>query len=80
MFNAMASGAFFLIRYFPGLETMFKQREELVWFETLEECVEEVGYYLDHVEEREKIACAGREWVLTEHTWARRVQFMLEKL
>jgi len=42
--------------------------------------VQKVRYYLDHDEEREHIARAGRERALRDHTWKQRFQAMFAKL
>jgi hypothetical protein len=76
--NSMASGAFHLARYFAGLETVFRNRQHLVWFHSPEECVELVHYYLAHPDERRKIAEAGRREVLARHTWDHRIAWMLD--
>lgn len=77
MFNSMASGAFHLTKYFPGLETIFQNRKHLVWYHSIPEAVELINYYLVHTEEREEIAQAGRQKVLANHTWDHRVDEML---
>lgn len=76
--NSMASGAFHLTRYFPGLETVFENGKHLVWFNSIPKAVELIEYYLVHDEEREKIAEAGRLEVLAHHTWDKRIEEMLQ--
>jgi hypothetical protein len=75
--KCMASGAFHLTRYFPGLETVFHGGREVVWFHSIHEAMELIRYYLDHDGEREEIAAAGRRRVLAEHTWNHRVAELL---
>lgn len=77
-FNSMASGAFHLTRYFPGLEDVFENGKHLVWFHSIPEAVEQIKYYLTHDEEREAIAAAGRQEVLAHHTWDDRIAVMLQ--
>lgn len=71
--NSMASGTLYLTRYFKGLETFFENREHLVWFTTMNEAVKLAKYYLDHDDERNAIAAAGRQKVLMNHTWDARI-------
>lgn len=78
-FNSMASGAFHLTHYIPGLETFFENREHLVWFNSVPEAIELIEYYLPREKERERIAAAGRQVVLAEHTWDRRIEAMIER-
>jgi len=76
--NSMASGAFHLTRYFPGLESVFENRKHLVWFNSIPGAIELICYYLDHEEERNRIAEVGRKEVLTRHTWNQRIAVMFE--
>lgn len=78
--NSMASGAFHLTHHVPGIETFFKNRKHLVWFNSVSEAVELVKYYLSHEEEREKIAAAGRQEVIARHTWDLRIAQMIERV
>jgi len=75
--NSMASGAFFLGRWFPGLGEVFKARQHLVWFESIEDAVELAILSLSHPDERELIAKAGRAEVLKHHTWDNRIAQMM---
>ena len=76
--NSMASGAFHLTHYVPGLEDVFENRKHLVWFNSVPEAIELLDYYLAHDEEREKIAEAGRKEVAANHNWDIRIVEMLE--
>jgi len=77
VFNTMASGCFFATRYFPGLETLFENGKHLVWFDTHDEAISLIKYYLSHDAAREKIALAGRQQVLSAHTWDNRIAQMI---
>ena len=74
--NSMASGCFFLTRYFAGLESVFT-RVNLAWFTSIEQAVKLARFYLAHDERREAIAQAGRKEVLRAHTWDHRIEQML---
>jgi len=78
IFNTMASGAFLLVRYFPGLETVFAQREHLEWFRTRDEAVKKARHYLENEAERNKIAQCGSELVRQKHTWDVRASEILK--
>jgi len=77
IFNTLACGGFLLIRYFSGLERVFKNGVHLRWFDTFEEAVTLARYYLEHSEERNRIATQGRQEVLEYHTWDLRIERML---
>lgn len=77
VFNSMASGAFLLIRYFPGLETVFENHKHVVWFDTDAEAVEQAKYYIAHDSERLRIAALGCRLVRAKHTWDARVAEIL---
>jgi len=78
--NTMASGAFHLTHYVPGMETFFTNRKHLVWFTSVSEALESISHYLTHDAERQQIAEAGREEVLARHTWDARITDMLNRL
>ena len=77
---SLACGAFVLQKYSPGLEKWFKNKEQLVWFNTKEELVELANYYLaaERFEERRSIAQAGYDHVLANYTWRHQMQKLLE--
>ena len=76
--NTMACGAFHLTHYVPGMETLFRNREHLVWFESVAEALDLIDHYLTHDRERDEIAGKGREEVLRAHTWDARISRMLD--
>lgn len=78
--NSMASGAFHLTHYVPGMETFFRNRKHLVWFNSVSEAIELIKYYLAHEEEREEIAVAGCQEILAHHTWDERITRMIERV
>lgn len=60
---------FLLTRYVPGLEEFFTNHEHLVWYSSLEECLELVAHYLPREAERERIARAGHAYVHAYHSF-----------
>lgn len=77
-FETMASGAFHLTHYVPGLEEVFENKKHLVWFNSVPEAIELIKYYLAHDEERQRIAEAGRQEVLIHHTWDIRIAELMK--
>jgi spore maturation protein CgeB len=80
VFDCKASGAFLLTdrrsmnkRYF---ETEGINRE-LVEYDSLDHCKRLIDYFLAHDAERRRIALAGRDKVLANHTYDNRVEEML---
>lgn len=76
-FELPACGVFQLLQRVPGVPQFFKEGEEIECFDTREEMLDKIRYYLAHPVERERIARAGRARVLRDHTWGSRVQTML---
>lgn len=61
--DIMACGGFVLTNWQPEIAEHFRDGEEIAIYSSLEECMEKVGYYLAHEEERKKIAQAGHRKV-----------------
>ncbi|MBD3346772.1 MAG: glycosyltransferase [Chitinivibrionales bacterium] len=81
MFDCKASGAFLLTEKRELNERFFTTdgpEQEIVEFNSLEQCKELIDYYLEHDDEREKIAAAGQEKVLRLHTYDCRIDLMLQ--
>lgn len=55
--QTLMTGSFFLTKYVPGMEAEYHDGVE--YFNTTEECLDKIGYYLRHEEEREAIADKG---------------------
>ena len=73
----VACGVFQLMQYTPGVHEFFEVDKEVVCFDSKEEMLDKIRYYLAHDDKRERIAKAGRGRLLREHTWAHRVERML---
>jgi hypothetical protein len=79
VFEALASGALLVTDRIPNGQTeLFKPGVHLVEYSTDAELLEVVTYYLEHEEERMRIAQAGRELALAQHTYQQRIQFILD--
>ena len=77
-FEVMGSGSFLLTNWIPTIEDLFTDGKHLVLYRSLDEMVEKAKYYLAHDEERERIAQAGYEEVMANHTIDKRVDKILE--
>lgn len=75
--RAMAAGRMYLCQAYPGIEEDFEQHVHLAWFNTVEEAVALLRYYLDNSSARERVAEEGRRLVCERHSYeARLVQFV----
>jgi len=74
----MGCGGFLLTAYSPSLEEIFGRGKELDWFETIEECCDKIEYYLQHDEERQKIARSGYHLAHNEYSYDKMVERIIE--
>lgn len=67
-----------------NLGKVFKLGEEVIGFETMDECVDATRYYLAHEDERRRIAIAGWQRVLADYTeekwWHRLLNYIAPHL
>lgn len=78
LYNILASKGFALVRYFPGLEKQFKNREHLVWFKTIDEAITLMNYYDKHEDEYQAIKEQGHKQYLLKHTASCRLNNILD--
>lgn len=76
-FEVAACGAFQLVDERALMAESFADGE-LATFTSLEDLKEKIAYYLKHPEERQAIAERGRARVLADHTYAIRMQSLLD--
>lgn len=79
-FEALGSGAFLLTDNIPPEENVFEEGTHFVGYNNLDEMIEKAKYYLEHDEEREKIAKAGYAEAISKHTYMHRVQAVLQTI
>jgi hypothetical protein len=77
---ALAAGTMVMSKYFPGIEEYFENHKHLVWFNTKEECLYLIDYYLKHDEEREQIGINGAQEALLRHTFDYRINELAYRL
>jgi spore maturation protein CgeB len=68
MFEATGMGALLATEASPNLPSLFEPDREVIAYESSEELVDKIGYYLAHESERERIAEAGRRRTSQEHS------------
>ena len=66
IFDATASGAFVLSDYMPEIEKIYG--DSVATYKTKDEFIEKINFYLDHPEERIKLAQKARQITLKEFT------------
>jgi len=77
VFQSMACGTLHITQYVPGLELLFKNHEDIVWFNTIEEAKVLLRYYLENDDMRERVALNGREKAL-QHSYVNRVKGIID--
>ncbi len=79
VFETLSIGSFLLTdkTVNTGQDEMFKDGEDLAVYED-EEILEKVSYYLEHEDEREKIAANGNRIVRAAHTYFHRTEEILD--
>jgi spore maturation protein CgeB len=79
-FELPACGVFQLMERVPSVSEFFEEDKEIVCFESKEEMIDKIRFYLTHETDRRRIAEAGKRRVLSEDTWRSRVHQMLSHL
>lgn len=74
IFAVMGCGGFYLGRRTPGMETVFDIGREMDVFDTDDEMLEKIRYYLKNEEARRRIARAGQQRVLTDYTYEQQMR------
>ena len=71
VFDIMSAGGFVLSNYQRELADLFVVDKEIVLYESLEELIDKVQYYLKNEQQRKKIALAGYEKVKRCYTYTK---------
>lgn len=79
-FELCGAGGFQMINYRKSLDDLYKINRELVIYETFEELVEKIDYFLENPERRNEIAVKGYERSHLDHTYEIRIDEMLKLL
>lgn len=74
LFEATGCGALLVTDYKDNLAELFEIGKEVVAYRSTEECIALIKYYLEHPAEAAKIARAGQERTLQNHTYIRRME------
>jgi spore maturation protein CgeB len=79
-FNCPLLGGFLLTDWVDGADAFFEPDREMAFYYDLDDLEEKIRFYLDHPEARNEIIQRGRERVLREHIYAKRVPRVLDIL
>jgi hypothetical protein len=77
MFETTGMGALLMTDARGNIREFFEPDREVVTYRSADDCVEKIRYYLAHEDERQKIAQAGQERTLRDHTYGKRMQALL---
>ena len=80
VWDVLGAGGFLLTNYQAEIPYYFKEGEDLVCFDGVEDLVEKISYYLNHEEERARIARNGRKKVEQYHRYYNRIEQILQIL
>ena len=78
IWDVLGCGGFLLTNYQAEIPYYFKEGEDLVCFDGLEDLCEKVGYYLEHEEERKRIAWNGYHKGREKHSYIERIHTILD--
>ncbi|MBF0449811.1 MAG: glycosyltransferase [Candidatus Magnetomorum sp.] len=80
LYEATGCGALLITDYKDNLNDLFEIGKEVIAYRSPEECVDLIDYYLNHPQEAERIARAGQEKTLRDHTYVNRMAQISEIL
>lgn len=78
VWDVLGAGGFLMTNYQAELPYYFKEGEDLVCFDGVEDLCEKAAYYLAHEEERRSIAENGCRKVREHHNYIERIRTMLQ--
>lgn len=78
VWDVLGSGGFLLTNYQAELPYYFQEGEDLVCFDGIEDLCEKTKYYLEHEEERCRIAANGYHKVKEHHSYRDRIDTILK--
>ncbi|MFN3167275.1 MAG: glycosyltransferase [Phycisphaeraceae bacterium] len=79
VFEVPACGGFLLTQPAEDLDAYLEPGVDCATFESLDDLIDQVRYYLDHEEERRAIAERGYQRTLAEHTYAERFEAIFRR-
>jgi spore maturation protein CgeB len=80
LYEATGVGTLLVTDAKSDLSALFKPHQEVAVYDSVEECGELINHFLAHPAEGAAIAAAGRRRTLSEHTYALRMQELVDLL
>lgn len=77
---ALGCGAAYITKKFQGIELLGENKKHLLWFETVQELLDILAYYIPRDSERKKIRENAEKLALDKHTYLHRVQNIIDIL
>jgi hypothetical protein len=78
LLRILGSGTFCLSYKHPEMEQDYENYKHLVYFESIEDLINKIDYYLEHENERKQIAENGRQLVLNRNTFKHQVENIIK--
>lgn len=72
--DVMGAGGFLLSNYQPELAEYFVDGQEMVMYESHDDLLDKIEYYLVHEKEREEIALCGKEKIKKEFSYEKKLK------
>jgi spore maturation protein CgeB len=79
-FEIIGAGGFELVERQKARLLYFEEGKHMEFYDSKDEFLDKVRYYIDHDAERQRIADAGHRLALEKHTWKARFAEMLTKM
>lgn len=77
LYESTGCGALLITDKKDNLGELFEIDKEIVAYQNADDLVDKIKYYLEHEEERKKIAQAGQQRTLREHTYENRMKELI---
>lgn len=79
-FETLGCQTFLLTNHTPGLDELFEIGKHLITYDSADDLIQKINYYLNNETERNKIAKNGYEHVIKNHTYLKRMDQLIEIL
>ena len=79
-FDGPMSGSLYLTHANPDLDLLYRVGQDIVTYTSIDDCIDKAKWFLQHDDERERIAQSGRVRASTNHTWDKRFADLFDTL